>query len=234
MSTSEPPQGGPPEEPSPTPPASSQPPTQPAVPDAVSVPGPSGPPAPGYPASFEISYPSELNRWLPLVKWLLAFPHYIALFFIGIAAFFVLVYAFFVVIFTGRWPRGAFDFVVGTLRWFYRVSAYVYLMTDAYPPFSLDDDPSYPARLHVEYPEQHIDWWRPLVQWLLAIPYLIVAGVLSYLTGVMALIAFFTVLFTKQIPRGVFELMVPWFRWNLRGNAYAYFMTDSYPPFVWG
>ena len=94
------------------------PPAELAVPDAVSVPDPSGPPAPSYPASFEISYPGELNRWLPLVKWLLAFPHYIALFFVGIAAFFVLVYAFFVVIFTGRWPRGAFDFVVGTLRWF--------------------------------------------------------------------------------------------------------------------
>ena len=72
------------------------------------------------------------------------------------------------------------------------------------------------------------------MQRLLAIPYLIVAGVLSFLTGVMTLIAFFTVLFTKQIPRGVFELMVPWFRWNLRGSAYACVMTDRYPPFVCG
>lgn len=56
------------------------------------------------------------------MKWLLAIPHFIALFFVGIGAFFVLVFAFFVVLFTGRWPRGAFDFVVGTLRWYYRVS----------------------------------------------------------------------------------------------------------------
>jgi len=72
------------------------------------------------------------------------------------------------------------------------------------------------------------------VQWLLALPYLIVAGALYWLTGVLTFIAFFTVLFTKQIPRGIFELMVPGLRWNLRGNAYAYFTTDRYPPFTWG
>ncbi len=200
---------------------------------AVTVPDASGPPSPNYPAILEVSYPAELNRWLPLVKWLLVIPHFVALFFVGVGAFFVLVYAFFVVLFTGRWPRGAFDYVLGTLRWANRVLAYFHLMTDSYPPFSLADDPSYPVRVNVDYPE-HVDNWRPLVQWLLAFPYLLVAGVLYWLTHVMTFVAFFTVLFTKQIPRGVFELMVPGLRWNLRGGAYAYFMTDSYPPFIWG
>lgn len=225
------------------PPPPGQPPWEPGAPPspvpsapvsgALAVSDPSGPPSPSYPAGLEITYPSELNRWLPLVKWLLVIPHFIALFFVGIAAFFALVYGFFVVLFTGRWPRGAFDLVVGTLRWAYRVLAYYHLMTDAYPPFSLADDPRYPVRLDIEYPE-HITRWRPLVQWLLAIPYLLVAGVLYWLTGVMTFIAFFTVLFTKQIPRSVFELMVPGLRWNVRGGAYAYFMTESYPPFLWG
>jgi Domain of unknown function (DUF4389) len=190
-------------------------------------------PAPvDYPARVEIDYPSELNRWLPLVKWLLVIPHLIALFFVGIGAGFVLIWAFFAVLFTGRWPRGAFDYVEGTFRWAYRVVVYLHLMVDPYPPFSLADDPNYPVRLHIEYPE-HTDNWRPLVQWLLAIPYLIVASVLYWLTGVLSIIAFFTVLFTKQIPRGIFDLMVPGLRWNLRGNAYAYFATDRYPPFTW-
>ena len=200
---------------------------------AVEVPDPSGPPSPGYPATFEITYPSELNRWLPLIKWLLAVPHYIALFFVAIGAFFVVVYAFFAVLFTGRWPRGAFDYLVGTVRWYYRVLAYVHLLTDVYPPFSLSDDVQYPLRLNIDYPE-HIANWRPLVQWLLAIPYLFVAGVLYWLTGVLTVVAFFTVLFTKQIPRGVFELMVPGMRWSLRGDAYSAFLTDQYPPFIWG
>ena len=204
-----------------------------AVSRAPAVPDPSGPPSPIYPVSVEIAYPAELNRWLPLVKWLLVIPHFIVLFFVGIGAFFVVIFGFFAVLFTGRWPRGAFEYLVGTVRWVYRVIVYFHLMTDKYPPFSLADDPNYPVRVRIDYPER-IANWRPLVHWLLAIPYLFVAGVLYWLTGVLTFFAFFTVLFTKQIPRGLFELMVPGLRWNVRGNAYAYWMTDRYPPWVWG
>jgi Domain of unknown function (DUF4389) len=204
-----------------------------AVSESVAVPNPAGPPSPDYPVRIEISYPEELNRWLPLVKWLLIIPHLLALFFVAIGAFFVAIYAFFAVLFTGRYPRGAFDYLVGTFRWAYRVFVYGHLMIDAYPPFSMADDPGYPVRLHVDYPER-IANWRPLVQWLLAYPYLIVAGVLYWLTAIMAFLSFFSILFTKRIPRGMFELMVPGIRWNIRGSAYAYFMVDRYPPWVWG
>jgi hypothetical protein len=82
--------------------------------------------------------PNELNRWLPLVKWFLAIPHYIVLFFLGIAAVVCIVIAWFAILFTGRYPRGLFDFVVGVGRWSVRVSAYAFLLvTDRYPPFSL-------------------------------------------------------------------------------------------------
>ncbi len=199
----------------------------------LAVPDPAGPPSPPYPAQMEITYPPELNRWLPLVKWLLVIPHYIVLAFLGIGAFFVIVFAFFAVLFTGRFPRGAFDYLVGVQRWAYRVSAYHLFMTDAYPPFSLEDNPNDPIRLVVEYPE-HIANWRPLVHWLLVIPYAIVSSILFYFTLILAFFAFFTVLFTKRIPRGMFDLMVPGFRWQLRANAYAYWMTGQYPPFIWG
>jgi hypothetical protein len=82
--------------------------------------------------------PVELNRWLPLIKWLLAFPHYVMLFILDIAAFFVVIAAWFAVVFTGRYPRGMFDFVEGTIRWHYRVAGYALsLVTDRYPPFRL-------------------------------------------------------------------------------------------------
>jgi hypothetical protein len=207
--------------------------TTPSVLDPVAVPDPSGPPSPPYPVSLEITYPSELNRWLPLIKWLLIIPHFIVLFFVYIGAAFVILFGFFAVLFTGRWPRGAFDYLVGTLRWTYRVFVYFHLMTDAYPPFSLADEPDYPLRLNIDHPE-HIANWRPLVQWLLAIPYLLIAGVLYWLTGIATFLAFFTILFTKRIPRGLFELMVPGLRWEVRGAAYSYFATERYPPFVWG
>jgi hypothetical protein len=80
----------------------------------------------------------ELNRWLPLVKWLLAIPHYIVLFFLWIAAIVVLIIAWFAILFTGRYPRGMFEFVEGVIRWGVRVVAYAFLLvTDRYPPFSL-------------------------------------------------------------------------------------------------
>jgi hypothetical protein len=91
---------------------------------------------------IEIQYPDvpkDLNRWLPLVKWFLAIPHYIVLFFLGIAAFVCVVIAWFAILFTGRYPKGLFDFVVGVYRWSLRVAAYTFLLTtDRYPLFSLD------------------------------------------------------------------------------------------------
>jgi Domain of unknown function (DUF4389) len=80
----------------------------------------------------------DLNRWLPLVKWLLAIPHFIVLIFLWIAAIVVVIIAWFAILFTGRYPRGMFDFVQGVIRWENRVIAYaVLLVTDRYPPFAL-------------------------------------------------------------------------------------------------
>jgi hypothetical protein len=90
---------------------------------------------------LEIDYPDvkqELERWMPLVKWLLAIPHYIVLAFLGIGAFFAVVIAWFAILFTGRYPRALFDYVVGVGRWALRVNGYALLLvTDRYPPFSL-------------------------------------------------------------------------------------------------
>jgi hypothetical protein len=83
--------------------------------------------------------PNDLNRWLPLVKWLLAIPHYIVLLLLGVAALVSVLVAWFAILFTGRYPEGMFKFVVGVLRWGSRVEGYALLLvTDRYPPFSLD------------------------------------------------------------------------------------------------
>ncbi|HWH31354.1 MAG TPA: DUF4389 domain-containing protein [Egibacteraceae bacterium] len=90
---------------------------------------------------LDLAYPDareDLNRWMPLVKWLLAVPHYVVLLFLGIASVVATVIAWFAILFTGRYPRGLFDFVEGVLRWKLRVEAYALLLiTDRYPPFSL-------------------------------------------------------------------------------------------------
>jgi hypothetical protein len=89
---------------------------------------------------LEFAYPDarQLSRGLPLVKWLLAIPHYVVLLFLGIGSLVAIVIAWFAILFTGRYPRSLFDFVVGVLRWSNRVTAYAFLLvTDEYPPFSL-------------------------------------------------------------------------------------------------
>jgi hypothetical protein len=91
--------------------------------------------------SLEFPYPDAkqgLNRWLPIVKWFLAIPHYVVLVFLGLAAIVCVIIAWFAILFTGRYPRGLFDFVEGVLRWGNRVAAYAFvLVTDQYPPFRL-------------------------------------------------------------------------------------------------
>jgi hypothetical protein len=91
--------------------------------------------------ALDFGYPNaenELNRWLPLVKWLLAIPHYILLIFLWLATLVTVIIAWFAILFTGRYPRGLFDFVLGVIRWTNRVVAYAFiLVTDRYPPFAL-------------------------------------------------------------------------------------------------
>ena len=89
---------------------------------------------------LDFAYPEarQMNRWLPLVKWLLAIPHYIVLAFLSVAALFCVIFAWFAILFTGRYPRSLFEFVVGVMRWTNRVNAYAFtLVTDQYPPFRL-------------------------------------------------------------------------------------------------
>src|SRR5687767_7722723 len=99
---------------------------------------------------------SQVSRWLWLVKWLLAIPHFIILFFLFIAFVLLTIVAFFAILVTGRYPRGIFDFNLGVIRWGWRVAFYSYgaLGTDRYPPFSLGPEPDYPATIDLEYPEE--------------------------------------------------------------------------------
>ncbi len=90
-----------------------------------------------YPVTLEVEYPDTLNRWLPLIKWLLIIPNLIVFFLVMIVGFLLIFVAWFAILFTGKFPRGMFDFVAGMMRWSLRVNAYTYFMRDEYPPFSL-------------------------------------------------------------------------------------------------
>jgi len=209
---------------------------------------------PTYPVHVRARLDPRLSRGLWLVKWLLVLPHYVVLAFLWLALVVLSVGAFFAILVTGRYPRPVFDFNVGVLRWTWRVNYYAYgaLGTDRYPPFSLKDEPGYPAHLEVDYP-QHLSRGLVLVKWwLLALPHYVVVGLLvgggyaagraagddrwplvwgGGLIGLLVLVAAIALLFTGRYPRALFDLVVGLNRWVLRVAAYAGLLTDEYPPF---
>jgi hypothetical protein len=210
---------------------------------------------PAYPVRLEGRLDPQLSRWLWLVKWLLAIPHYIALFFLWIAFVVLTIVAFFAILFTGRYPRGIFDFNLGVLRWTWRVSFYSYgaLGTDRYPPFTLDEASDYPATLDIAYPERLSRGLVLVKWWLLAIPQYILLGIFlggagsaagraedwgewhwwygGGLIWTLVLFAGVALLFLARYPRGLFDLVLGLDRWVARVVAYVGLMTDAYPPF---
>jgi hypothetical protein len=209
------------------------------------------PQPPRYPVHLDANTEPVASRWLWLVKWLLAIPHFIVLAFLWVAFAVLSVVAFFAILFTGRYPRAIFDFNVGVLRWSWRVAYYAYgaLATDRYPPFTLSEVEDYPTHLEIDYPE-HLSRGLVLIKWwLLAIPHYLVVGILvgggtwvvqddqwryvdsTGLVGLLAFIAAVVLLVTGSYPRPIYDLLLGLNRWVLRVAAYVALMTDQYPPF---
>ena len=173
------------------------------------------------------------------------------LFVLGVGLVLSWIATFFAILITGRYPRGLFDYNVGVLRWSWRVTFYGLglFATDRYPPFTLQDKADYPAHLDVAYPE-NLNRWLVLVKWFLAIPHLIVVGILAGgssaataqrngwssgsaigLITILALVAVVVLAFNGNYPRQVFNLLMGLHRWVFRVYAYMMLMTDEYPPF---
>jgi hypothetical protein len=208
--------------------------------------------ATNYPVTMEARLDPDVSRWLWLVKWILVIPHVVVLVFLWTAYVVTTIVAFFGILFTGRYPRGIFEFNVGVLRWSWRVAYYSWGAngTDRYPPFSLADDPAYPTHLEVAYPERLSRGLVLVKWWLLAIPHYLIVGVLigggswvawnvdgtdwaiyGNLLGILVLVAVVVLLVTGRYPRGLFDLILGLNRWVLRVAGYVGLMTDEYPPF---
>ena len=192
---------------------------------------PVAPPAADYPARFDVEYPERLSHWKVLVKWLLAFPHLIIVYLLQLVASLMVLVAFFAVLFTKKWPRGMFDFMVQIQRWTLNVATYAFtLMRDEYPPFG-GEEGEYPLSFQVDYGE-NLSRWMIFVKWLLVLPHLIILTFLAVAAWVVLIIAWFAILFTGRYPRGMFDFVVGTLRWWIRVQAYAHWlMTDRYPPF---
>src|SRR3990170_3846681 len=179
-------------------------------------------PVRSYPLTYDVEYPAELSRWLIFIKFLLAIPHFIVLYALSIATGVVTFIAWFAILFTKRYPREMFSFVVNVNRWSANLGAYILLLRDEYTPFSWEVG-KYPVTYDVAYPEE-LSRWLIFIKWLLAIPHIIVLYFLFIVASLALVVAWFAILFTKRFPESLFRFVVGVMRWQQRVNAYMNFM----------
>jgi len=194
------------------------------------------PTAASYPATLSFEPPEKVANWRALVAGLMAIPHWIVLYGIGVVSGFASVIAWFAILFTGRMPEGLGKLQALYIRYYTRTAIYSAFMKEEYPPFSFDataEDPGDDPRIRVDTQIALDDRNRvtTFFRWLLAIPHFIVLALLGMAVYVVIVIAFFAVLFTGRWPAGLRDFAIGFGRWSVRVFAYTLLLTDEYPPF---
>jgi hypothetical protein len=184
-----------------------------------------------YPISYEADFNPEPNRWTTFFRLLLAIPWFIVATFWGILFLFTHLFAWVAVVILGRYPQWLYEFNSGVVRFSIRTSAWIYLQTDVWPPFSLSDDPSYPIRVNFGPAAERQSRLKAFFRVLLVLP---VALVLSYGTTYIQLlagvIAWLTIVFRGYLPEGVNSMMTFVNAFHARVLGYIAILTDDYPP----
>ena len=144
------------------------------------------------------------------------------------AAFTMAFISWFAIVFTGRQPRGLWDFAVFYMRWWVRVGAYLALLRDEYPPFG---EGAYAANYEITFPERNRDRWSVGLRFLFVIPQAIALVFVNIGWFVTTVIAWFAILFTGSYPEGLYRFGVGALRWNVRVQSYVLLLRDEYPPF---
>jgi hypothetical protein len=188
-----------------------------------------------YPLQLEFHADRRITRWRPFVQWLLAIPHLMIAWALRSLRHVLTLISLFTVLFAKRIPRPVFDAIVMTYRYEWRAMSYGLFMHEDYPPFdfdlSCDDDGMEPhTSLRLTYPE-HLERWKPLYKWFLAIPQYVVLAALCLAACVGIVVGSFAVLVTGEYPEGIRDFLVNAYRYALRVEAYVGFLTDRYPPF---
>jgi hypothetical protein len=200
--------------------------------------------APDYPVRFDVARPASQSRLTNfplgigfLIRTVLLIPHLIILYFLQLVATLIYFIATFAILFTGKYPEGMFNFFTGYMRWSANVYGYLLSLFDKYPPFSMDEQPDYPLTFQAAYPASSSRLLNfPLfigltVKYILLIPHLVVLAFLLIAVFVIDFIARFAILFTGSFPEGMHGFVVGVGRWFNRITAYAFGLTDKYPPF---
>ena len=181
-----------------------------------------------HPVQLSVERAEPRSRLTTFFRGILAIPHYIVAALWGIAAYVAVIIAWFAILFTGRMPRGLFDFITGWLSYAIRVTGYYWLVSDPFPPFN--GSAGYPLTATVEYPDRLsrlTTFFRPLM----LIPAYIILAFLNVAGEVCAFVAWLIIIVTGHCPEGLANFLELWQRYNLRVLAYACLVTDRYPSF---
>ena len=196
------------------------PPAAPAAPAAA---------APHYPIRYDVEYTEEGARLTTFFRYFMVIPQAFVLFFVGLIAGIMVFLAWFAILFTGRYPRGMFDFVIKYMRWAWNVNSYLFLMRDEYPPFN-GEPGGYPVHVDIDYPDHQLSRVTTFFRYIMAIPQLFVLAFVGLL-NILVVAQWFSIVFTGKRSQGMFDLLVGVHRWQIRVIGYLYLVTDKYPPF---
>jgi hypothetical protein len=183
-----------------------------------------------YPVTFESDYVERRDRLTVFFRLILAIPLAIWLYVYAIVAYLAVVIAWIAIVITGSYPRGLYNFVAGFTRFLARFTAYTVLLCDSYPSFGGSDDPAYPVRMQFE-PLGRYSRLKTLFRIILAIPILILRYVMNLMLEIGAIAAWFVIVITGKMPRGLFDLMVLANSYMARSDSYIALLTETYPPF---
>jgi hypothetical protein len=184
-----------------------------------------------YPVTYEVDFNPTPNRWTTFFRLLLAIPWFIVASFWGLVFIFTHLIAWIAIIILGRQPEWLYDFNAGVVRFSIRVSAWIYLQTDAWPPFGLGEDPDYPVRVGIGPRPERQSRLKALFRWILALPVLLVLSYgTSYIQMLAGLVAWVTIVFRGYLPEGLNNMMTFVNSFHARVFGYLAFLTDDYPP----
>lgn len=183
-----------------------------------------------YPVSFEMDYVKRRSRLTTFFRYILVLPHLVVLFLYGIGFYAVWIIAWFVLLFTGRWPGSLYTFSGGYLRYLTRVSAYLYLGVDRYPPFGGADDGSYPVRVQIAPALPKYSRLKVLFRMIYAILAMVIRYALSIIIMFVAMLSWIAIVVTGRQPESLQNALNFSLAYTTRADALVMLITETYPP----
>jgi hypothetical protein len=184
-----------------------------------------------YPVSFEMDYVERRSRLTTFFRWILAIPLIVFAALYGIAVAVVVVIAWFALLFTARWPRSLYEFTAGFLRFTGRVSAYMYLGVDRYPPFSGGEEPGYPVRVYVAPPQERYSRLKVFFRGPYAIGAYIIRYAMSIIVSFVGFLSWIVIVVTGRQPRAFQNAINFGLAYTITSDALLLLVTETYPPF---